>query len=624
MANAFMAGVDRRETFERMSTALDAPCNPDGSTRLTKAAEEGREALVRDLLTRGASVDAPDRFGNTPLLVALCYNRYDIMRILIERGANVNYLKISPEKGDWSLMMMAAQRDDVTAARMLIDAGAKVDGEPVKSKSRRAKKGSRAREPKPRDKEEIMLSPMYDAVENGSPGVARLLIESGAKVNFTFEGGGTPLIVAVATQHLELVELFLAAGADTRASMPDGLTVLHGAMSVYSQFPDGPAKDIVLALLGAGADPNGVSDIVSMHSRLNGTPFQMMLKAMVVKRVKHPWLMRAMLMAGADVFAVDGEKLTPMSYAKEPGFEEICQLIIEFARGNDDVFNPNPGKSFKTYCKSIRRARDENTSALHLPTLAEINEVYCEGFARALLANGAKVNLEHRCVGGHTPLMHAVIHGNHVAARVLIEAGANVHATDDDGKSTLSYAVELFDVEDARIVRMLLDAGADPNAPEDALPPMISCVFGWAGALSEDRPPGMTFAPAPARVDAIRMLVAAGADPDREYHQKIIPGKPAVSARTLAARAGNQDIARALDDAVKLASTPASARAAPDEEVDAPSKNKCAACAKTLAKMLQCQCRTGAYYCGTTCQKAHWPEHKATCRAAREAKKVKA
>ena len=44
MANAFMAGVDRREVLERTSTSLDAPCNPDGSTMLTKAAEEIREA----------------------------------------------------------------------------------------------------------------------------------------------------------------------------------------------------------------------------------------------------------------------------------------------------------------------------------------------------------------------------------------------------------------------------------------------------------------------------------------------------------------------------------------------------------------------------------------------------
>jgi hypothetical protein len=114
-----------------------------------------------------------------------------------------------------------------------------------------------------------------------------------------------------------------------------------------------------------------------------------------------------------------------------------------------------------------------------------------------------------------------------------------------------------------------------------------------------------------------------GQIPTASTIKKIIPGIPAVSARTFAEFSGIQDIIRAFDDAVKLAETPATARAA-EEVVASSTEKKCAKCAKTLTKMLQCQCRTGAYYCGRTCQEAHWPEHKAACRAAREAKKAKA
>ena len=94
---------------------------------------------------------------------------------------------------------------------------------------------------------------------------------------------------------------------------------------------------------------------------------------------------------------------------------------------------------------------------------------------------------------------------------------------------------------------------------------MLSCVSSWIRAL-QGLEPAETIARTQARVDAIRMLVAAGADPDREYDQKMIPGVPTVSARTIAEFSGYSDIIiRALDDAVKLAETPTTARAAPAE-----------------------------------------------------------
>lgn len=574
---------------------------------------------MRKLLSRGASVDAPDGEGNTPLVTALAQRRHDIMRVLIEKGANVNCcLPHHQNPEGCTLLMFAAQRDDATAARMLIDAGAKVDGEPVESKSRRAKKGSKASKPEPRA--QLAFGPLTQAITHGSVEVARLLIESGAKVNSVFNGGLTALMVAITKSNLEFVEMLLAAGADARAARPDGMTVLHMAVLSTTESPDGPGKDITLALLRAGADPNAMSGIRGDIS----SPFHLLMEAQNSDGSPMPDLVRAMLEAGADVFAADNSGKLPIQRAMGPGFDEVCRLIIEFASGTDELFNFYPSLlSFEEVVKTIRG--EERLSMLHASGLDVYNEVFCEAFVRAMLANGAKVVLEHRSVSGDTPLMHAVKKGNHAVARVLIEAGANVQATNDDGVSPLTVAVGLTNAEDARIVRMLLDAGADPieGTGESSMPPMLGCVLSWIRALQELEP-DETIARTQARVDVIRMLVAAGADPDREYDQKLIPGMPAVSARTLAEISGRQDVIRALDDAVKLASTPATARAAPAEEVDASSKKKCAKCAKTPAKMLQCRCRTGAYYCGKTCQEAHWPEHKAACRAAREAKKAKA
>jgi hypothetical protein len=42
----------------------------------------------------------------------------------------------------------------------------------------------------------------------------------------------------------------------------------------------------------------------------------------------------------------------------------------------------------------------------------------------------------------------------------------------------------------------------------------------------------------------------------------------------------------------------------------------CAGCGASKFEALKCS-RCGAFYCSSACQKAHWPEHKAACKAAR-------
>jgi len=53
--------------------------------------------------------------------------------------------------------------------------------------------------------------------------------------------------------------------------------------------------------------------------------------------------------------------------------------------------------------------------------------------------------------------------------RVLIDAGANVEAVDDQGETALAAAIYNGDPE---LVRLLIEAGANPNARENRLSPL--------------------------------------------------------------------------------------------------------------------------------------------------------
>ena len=103
--------------------------------------------------------------------------------------------------------------------------------------------------------------------------------------------------------------------------------------------------------------------------------------------------------------------------------------------------------------------------------------------------------LLHRALVSATRQIDAAIIGR------VIELGVDVHAADRNGWTALHFAARAKNVD---VMRVLLDAGADPNAlTTDGLTPLRR-----------------TFDSKPYSRDAIELLVARGADVDR-----VVPGK---------------------------------------------------------------------------------------------------
>jgi ankyrin repeat protein len=84
--------------------------------------------------------------------------------------------------------------------------------------------------------------------------------------------------------------------------------------------------------------------------------------------------------------------------------------------------------------------------------------------ARLLVVAGARVDLVSRNDFAVRPL-HSALAGRHVeVCRVLVDAGADVNATQREGYRPLHQAVEHGDTE---LVDLLLSAGADPALTND-------------------------------------------------------------------------------------------------------------------------------------------------------------
>ncbi|KAG4068100.1 hypothetical protein HA402_001525 [Bradysia odoriphaga] len=108
-----------------------------------------------------------------------------------------------------------------------------------------------------------------------------------------------------------------------------------------------------------------------------------------------------------------------------------------------------------------------------------------------LLKEGANINATDE--DGKTALMKASNNGRYETVKFLIENGADVNATDTNGKTPIMFA-SAFD--NSKIIKLLVDNGANINATDNS---------GWSALI---------YAAYDGRGRAVRALLRKGADAD--------------------------------------------------------------------------------------------------------------
>jgi serine/threonine protein kinase len=135
-----------------------------GRNTLHKAAKEGNQKLVKQMLAKGANVNTKNNFGNTPLHLAARQGNKKVVELLIAKGANVN---AEGEDGDTPLHKAVETYNKEEAIKLLIAKGANVNA--------RNKLGN---------------TPLHEAANDLN--VLKLLIAKGADVNAKNQLGRTP------------------------------------------------------------------------------------------------------------------------------------------------------------------------------------------------------------------------------------------------------------------------------------------------------------------------------------------------------------------------------------------------------------------------------------------------
>jgi len=219
--------IERFRTPEREQLALAAQARdflprdaqpPD--KQLMQAAAAGDSARIKALLAQGAQVNAADARGNGALLLATREGEVESVRLLLDAGAHVE-----GRGGVMPPLAAAALRGHLTTVRLLLRNRADVNAVG-----------------------ENGLSALMNAVKLNHLGVAQALLEAGADKRVLDRAGDNLLVVAISQNQPAMLALLLAQGVAPDLADANGLTALYWAEHLQR-------TELGRLLRQAGADP---------------------------------------------------------------------------------------------------------------------------------------------------------------------------------------------------------------------------------------------------------------------------------------------------------------------------------------------------------------------------------
>jgi ankyrin repeat protein len=389
-------------------------------------------------------------------------------------------------------------------------------------------------------------SSLIDAAMQGDKDGVRTLLKSGADVNAATGDGMTALHWAAQRGDVDVATMLIFAGANVGAS-----TRLGGFTPLLMAAMNGHVA-VIDALIAAGGDPNGANT--------NGTtPLMMAAASGRADAVTH------LLDRGAAVNAREKARgQTALMFAAAAGRVDAIRVLTTrgadlkvtttvtdlaaFSREVEEGQGP-PAPRDESKSPTATPPRPAGRGAAPPPRLAGVDRRYLynelvstqggltalllasrQGELEAvttLLAAGADIN-QPSAGDRTTPLLIAIINGRFDLAKFLLDRGANPKAASANGVTPL-YAVvncqwaqkalypqprayEQQRVTYLELMTALLDKGADPNA-------RLKQKVWYSGynsdfsAVDEDGATTFWRAAYASDVDAMKLLVARGADP---------------------------------------------------------------------------------------------------------------
>lgn len=457
-----------------------------GSTysALHYAAYFGRFEIARLLLENAATVNikglsTATLIGidciETPLTLAAQNGDHQMIRLLVEKGANVNY--VPPGGYRRTALCSSVRRGDLEAARFLLDHGADLNFPFILSDP------EYRFQDKPSNREdagEVEITSIHIECENevnmeldqtfdstlslaigwGNLDMAELLINYGADVNMVLPGAcGSALSIAVRMRRPDIAQFLINHGADVDMVLPGS----YG--SALAIAVDYMKPDLVELLINQGADVN---------MRLTGIYGSALAVAAECGRLD---IVKLLINYGADVnLELPGIYGSALAVAVRWKNFDVAELLIENGADVNMELTGIYGSALAVAadCEDIdvaelliSRASDVSTelpaidgSDLVVPVQSKSLDI-----VELLINRGADVNMELPGIYG-SALAFAARRGRLDVVELLIQHGANVNLPLVNGiYGTALHAACYWGWVD--LVQTLLDAGANIYLPQE-------------------------------------------------------------------------------------------------------------------------------------------------------------
>jgi len=254
-------------------------------TSSVQAIKSGNEIKLKELISHFKEfIDSHDAEGNTLLIIAVINVQVNIVKMLLEEGADVN----APDKGGMTALHYAVMAENEAIVQMLVAKGSYLNG-----------------------RNDNFETPLSVAVAQRNVNIVNILLHKYANVNISDAFGNTPLHCAATLGFVDIVTALLENGKDVDLDAKNVEEYTPLMLAIKNKF-----EDIALQICAKGAN-------MTIQGSDNIPPI------IVAVQQGYMTLIRHFIKHEVDLNAADGAGNTPLIYAIDSGHEEIAIELIK-------------------------------------------------------------------------------------------------------------------------------------------------------------------------------------------------------------------------------------------------------------------------------------------------------